>query len=86
VAAAYLDAGGAFETGIAVFLHAATMLAHFLGYFSMRSAADSLSDQSQDLIGSKRKDAEHQMAHHLGVASHSNRPPAELVLQLIILF
>jgi hypothetical protein len=51
------------------------MLAHFLGYFSMRSAADSLSDQSQDLIGSKRKDAEHQMAHHLGVASHSNRPP-----------
>ncbi len=81
MAAAYFDAGDAFDTGIAVFLHAATMLGAFSRLFSMRFAADSLSDQSQDLIGSKRNDAEHQMVHYLGVASHPNRPPAELVLQ-----
>ena len=50
----------------------------------MRSAVDSLRDQAQNLIGGRRDDAEHRMAHQLGIASHPNRPPAELVLQACV--
>jgi hypothetical protein len=39
-----------------------------------------LSDQSQYLICGQCDDAEHKMAHYLGMASDPNRPPAELVL------
>src|ERR1035441_4285166 len=40
-----------------------------------------LSDQPKDLIGGQRDDAEHQMAHPLGIASHAYHAPAELVLK-----
>jgi hypothetical protein len=46
-----------------------------------RLPSDNLRDESQDLIGGERDDAEHQMAHHLGVASDPYRSPAELVFQ-----
>jgi hypothetical protein len=47
----------------------------------MRSAAGGLLNQAQDLICGQRNDTEHEMAHHLGVAAHTDRAPAELVFQ-----
>jgi hypothetical protein len=47
----FFDAGGAFNTGIAIFLNAAIMLGTFSRLSSMRSVADSLRDQAQNLIG-----------------------------------
>ena len=40
-----------------------------------------LSDESQDLIGGECDDAEHEMAHYLGVAADSYHPAPELVFQ-----
>src|ERR1039457_7032524 len=40
-----------------------------------------LNDESQDLIGGECDDAEHEMAHHLGVAADSYHPAPELVFQ-----
>ena len=44
-------------------------------------AAFGLRDQSQNLISGQRDDAEHQMAHHLGVAAHADHAPPKLVFQ-----
>jgi hypothetical protein len=49
-----------------------------------RLSPDRLRDESQDLIGGQREDSEHRMAHHLGIASHTYRSPAESVFQAYI--
>ena len=70
---------GAAAKKIQIFRHAATVAIPLSSSFRLRYGQ--LRDESQDLIGGQRNDTEHQMAHHLGVASHPNHAPAKLVLQ-----
>ena len=53
----------------------------FLKVYRISDRACGLRDESQDLIGGQRDDAEHRMAHRLGVAAHADHAPAELVFQ-----
>ena len=67
---------------IHAFRHAATEAPSVPRSISVSVAArPALCDQSQDLVDRQRQDAEHQMAHHLGVAPHAHHPRPEFVFQ-----